>query len=274
VAGELIWAFRIMRLPLRDAGGGQIGRVQDIVAVPAAAGGLPRVTGFVAESQRRRIFVNANRIADLGGHGMRTAQLGRRPEPVQGPPRRGPIGRDVIDHRVGDETVSDVAIHPVDDPRGRHRVRDRQGAPDPAQPAAAQAELSGSSTSTRCPACSRRSAPSRPRPPACATCTPRGRRRRAGMPLTQRRQLAAAMDDERLADLLEELPEPEQIRLIEELDLGRLMGVLDEMEFDDLADLLARCPASSGAGSSRRWMPRTPTWCAACSPTRRRRRAA
>ena len=58
------------------------------------------------------------------------------------------------------------------------------------------------------------------------------------MPLTQRRQLAAAMDDERLADLLEELSEPEQIGLIEGLDLDRLMGVLDEMEYDDLADLL------------------------------------
>ena len=58
------------------------------------------------------------------------------------------------------------------------------------------------------------------------------------MPLSQRRQLAAAMDDERLADLLEELPEPEQIRLIDGLDLERLLGVLDEMEYDDLADLL------------------------------------
>ena len=58
------------------------------------------------------------------------------------------------------------------------------------------------------------------------------------MPLAQRRQLAAAMDDERLADLLEELPEPEQIRLIEGLDFDRLVDVLDEMEYDDLADLL------------------------------------
>ena len=62
------------------------------------------------------------------------------------------------------------------------------------------------------------------------------------LPLTQRRQLAEAMDDERLADLLEELPEAEQLRLIEGLDLDRLIGVLDEMEYDDLADLLAEMP--------------------------------
>jgi Mg/Co/Ni transporter MgtE len=50
------------------------------------------------------------------------------------------------------------------------------------------------------------------------------------------------MDDERLADLLEELPEAEQLRIIEGLDLDRLVGVLEEMEYDDLADLLAEMP--------------------------------
>jgi Mg/Co/Ni transporter MgtE len=50
------------------------------------------------------------------------------------------------------------------------------------------------------------------------------------------------MDDERFADLLEELPEAEQVRLVEGLDLDRLIGVLDEMEFDDLADLLGEMP--------------------------------
>ena len=58
------------------------------------------------------------------------------------------------------------------------------------------------------------------------------------LPLARRRQLAAAMDDERLADVLEELPEAEQIHLIGGLDLDRLIDVLDEMEYDDLADLL------------------------------------
>ena len=90
------------------------------------------------------------------------------------------------------------------------------------------------------------------------------------LPLAQRRQLAAAMDDERLADLLEELPEEEQVRLIEGLDLDRLVGVLDEMEYDDLADLLGEMSGEQRGASSRRWTPRTPTSCAACSPTRRR----
>ena len=56
----------------------------------------------------------------------------------------------------------------------------------------------------------------------------------------QRGQIAEAMDDERLADVLEELPEEEQVRIVESLDRDRLEGVFDEMDFDDLADLLGQ----------------------------------
>ena len=118
MAGELIWAFRVMRLPLRDAGGAHIGRVQDIVAVPGRPGDPPRVTGFVAESQRRRIFVNANRLADLGGHGLRLRSWDVDLNPFKSRPGEVLVGRDVIDHKVGEETVSDVALHPVADKSG------------------------------------------------------------------------------------------------------------------------------------------------------------
>ena len=36
MAGELIYAFRIMRLPLLDAGGAVIGRLDDIVVIALA----------------------------------------------------------------------------------------------------------------------------------------------------------------------------------------------------------------------------------------------
>src|SRR5207248_10756932 len=59
------------------------------------------------------------------------------------------------------------------------------------------------------------------------------------LPLSRRRVLASALEDDRLADLLEELSEDEQVRLVEGLDQERLARVLDEMEADDAADLLA-----------------------------------
>jgi Mg/Co/Ni transporter MgtE len=67
------------------------------------------------------------------------------------------------------------------------------------------------------------------------------------LPLSRRRVLAEAMEDERLADLLEELSEDEQVRIVEGLDLERTARVLDEMEADDAADLLGEFPAGRRA---------------------------
>ena len=58
------------------------------------------------------------------------------------------------------------------------------------------------------------------------------------LPLSRRRVLASALEDDRLADLLEELSEDEQVRIVEDLDLEKAARVLDEMEADDAADLL------------------------------------
>ena len=84
------------------------------------------------------------------------------------------------------------------------------------------------------------------------------------MSASRRSQLAEAMDDERLADLLEELPEAEQLRIIEGLDIDRLVNVLEEMEYDDLADLLAEMPGEQRTRVPWRWTKRTPTSCGAC----------
>jgi Mg/Co/Ni transporter MgtE len=60
---------------------------------------------------------------------------------------------------------------------------------------------------------------------------------------SRRSQLAAALDDEELADLLEEMPEQDQIRLLDGLELERSADVVEEMQPDDAADLLAEMPA-------------------------------
>ena len=62
------------------------------------------------------------------------------------------------------------------------------------------------------------------------------------MSATRRSQLAAALDDEELADLLEEMPEQDQIRLLASVGLERSADVVEEMEPDDAADLLAEMP--------------------------------
>jgi CBS domain-containing protein/sporulation protein YlmC with PRC-barrel domain len=56
---------------------------------------------------------------------------------------------------------------------------------------------------------------------------------------TLRADVVAAMDDERLAEALEELPEDEQVDVIASLDTERAADVLEEMDPDDAADLIA-----------------------------------
>ena len=70
MAGEVIYAFRVVRLPLLDAGGSEIGKIVDVVVVPGRPGTPPRVVGFVASSQRRRIFVNSARVAGVDNDGV------------------------------------------------------------------------------------------------------------------------------------------------------------------------------------------------------------
>ena len=123
MAGELIYAFRVMRLPLLDAGGSSVGRIVDLVAIPGRPGRpgepaiAPRIVGFVANVQRRRIFVNANRIGELNSDGARLKSWDIDVNPFK--PRAGEvvIGEDVIDRRVGDETVSDIALEEHTDGR-------------------------------------------------------------------------------------------------------------------------------------------------------------
>lgn len=238
---DRIYAFRVMRLPLLEPSGSPIGQIRDIVLLPPTTADAPRVLGFVAESQRRRIFVNAARIAELDNGGARLRSSEVDVNPFKRRPGEVLVSADLIDKKVGAESVDDVILRPavgrssaweVANIRlvaaSRSPLRRRRGVrlvewrevatlfgTDPmAAEAAALRDLHPSDVAAKV----------------------------RGLPLQHRRQLAAAMDDERLADLLEELPESEQLRLIETLDLDRLVSVLEEMEYDEAADLLAEMP--------------------------------
>jgi Mg/Co/Ni transporter MgtE len=59
----------------------------------------------------------------------------------------------------------------------------------------------------------------------------------------RRGEVAAALDDERLADVLEELPEDDQVEILGELESERAADVLEAMDPDDAADLLGELSA-------------------------------
>jgi Mg/Co/Ni transporter MgtE len=63
------------------------------------------------------------------------------------------------------------------------------------------------------------------------------------MPQKRRVDVALALDDDRLADILEELPEDDQVRLLSALGDERAADVLEAMDDDDAADLLGELPS-------------------------------
>jgi Mg/Co/Ni transporter MgtE len=65
-----------------------------------------------------------------------------------------------------------------------------------------------------------------------------------GLPLKRRYEVADALDDERLADVIEELPDSDQTDLLSHLDAERAADVLEAMNPDDAADVLAELPAT------------------------------
>lgn len=237
MASQPIYASRVMQLPLVDGEGATLGRVEDLVLVPPHRGGAPRVIGFVAAVQRRRIFVNAGRVGevDQAGVRLRSAAIDLR----HFVKRAGEItARELLDRRVADESVADLALQPTQGRASTWEVAtvalaSRTGFRRRVVRVVPWGDVTGLFDTVGVP---RELAAYRDMHPSdVATAVRR-------LPLARRRLLTAAMDDERLADVLEELPEEDQVRLIAELDVARAAHVLEEMAPDDAADLLAEMP--------------------------------
>ncbi|MGI8794411.1 MAG: magnesium transporter MgtE N-terminal domain-containing protein [Acidimicrobiales bacterium] len=235
-----IFVTRLVRLPVVGPEGVPIGRIDDVVLTPAAPASVPRVLGFVADVQRRHIFVNANRIDDIGPTGARmvkgTVDLRRFEQRPGELLARG----DIIDLPFEGLVVNDL---------GLVRSTGAIGGWEVSSVALATGGLLRRRTGKVLPWYDAR---------AVFDAGPMGRHLTAlrelhpadvaaslaHLPQERRQALAEAMEDDRLADLLEELPEEEQIEIIKALDLARAADVLEEMDPDDAADLLAEMTAA------------------------------
>lgn len=62
------------------------------------------------------------------------------------------------------------------------------------------------------------------------------------LPSKRRQEIAAALDDERLADVVQELPVDDQTDLLAHMEVDRAADVLEAMDPDDAADLLGELP--------------------------------
>ena len=106
-----VFASRLKGRPLLDSEGMTIGRIRDIVILPAAGSEPPRALGLVVTLQRRRIFVNLGRITEISIDGAHlngsTVDLDRFTR------RTGEIlASELNGKQTEDGTVVDVAIVP------------------------------------------------------------------------------------------------------------------------------------------------------------------
>lgn len=237
-----IFTSRLTGRQLLDSEGLSIGKVRDVVILPSASGDPPWVLGVVVTLQRRHIFVNLGRIAEISVDGVHL--------------RGGTIDLRRFSRRTGESLASELY--------GKHAG---SGAVIDVGITPSQRRRGGWEVSTLAVSNSRMLA-LRPWPTA-STLVPWDKYPELFKPAvmaeqlinlremhptdlanavevmsaTRRRELAEALRDEELADVLEEMPEQDQIRLLAGLGVERSADVVEEMEPDDAADLLAEMPA-------------------------------
>jgi CBS domain-containing protein len=239
MAERLVYVSRLVQLPLVGADGAEIGHMADVVLTPSGGGRPPRVNGFVVAVQRRRVFIGAARVAEIESEGVRLRRGAVNMRQFQLRPGEQLVVAELMRKRLRGRKVTDAAITP---------------APEPYSWELATVALGGSALPRRRPPeivdWSEAGELFANDPPASRQAAEIGQLHPVEMaeairklPLSRRRILAAALEDDRLADLLEELSEDEQVRIMEDLDLEKAARVLDEMEADDAADLLGEFSA-------------------------------
>lgn len=250
----LVYLARLAGTPIFDPNGDQVGRVRDAVARPRPGSAPPRVLGLVAEiGAWRRIFIPMGRVTsvDPGSVVLSTGQLNLR----KFESRSGEILvlGELLDRRVTIQVedgaaarsgeVTDVAMcrsPGINDwELARIAVRERTGRLGRAHLNQFDwAEVGGLVSPTAEQGTQGLlSLVESMRAADVATMM-------LDLPKRRRVELAAALEDVRLADVLEELPEHEQLEIIAALGRDRAADVLEEMEPDDAADLLAEMPVS------------------------------
>jgi flagellar motility protein MotE (MotC chaperone)/sporulation protein YlmC with PRC-barrel domain len=243
-ATSSIFVSRIKGLPMLDPNGEQVGRVKDVVIQNRSGRRSPKVKGLVVELfAHRRIFFPMERVHSIDPNQVIVSGLvnTRRFEARE---REVLVAAQLFDRTVqrdgakGSETIFDVAIQ-------RTRARDwelaevalREVARRPFQrPHVTIVEWSEVPDFIDLPA--PRDAEQQAMRLSELKAADVARELHDMDPLL-RAEVVAAMDDDRLAEALEELPEDEQVDVIASLDTERAADVLEEMDPDDAADLIA-----------------------------------
>jgi flagellar motility protein MotE (MotC chaperone)/sporulation protein YlmC with PRC-barrel domain len=242
-----VFVARLAGLQVFDPNGDQVGKVRDVVVALRPDNRPHRVLGLVVEVLgRRRIFVPMTRVTSVDSGQVITTGLVNMRRFEQRPSETLVLG-ELLDRTVtipetgATATVFDIAMEQART-RDWHlsRVAVQLGAKRFGRKGQTQIlewqEVSGLiGTEAGQGATHLLAALDTMRPADLAGVMHDLSPKRRG-------EIAAALDDERLADVLEELPEDDQVEILGQLARERAADVLEEMSPDDAADLIAELP--------------------------------
>ncbi|MGW5054158.1 magnesium transporter MgtE N-terminal domain-containing protein [Actinokineospora sp. NPDC004072] len=248
VATTRVFAAQLVGLPVFGPDGESIGKIGDLVAGLRGDGAPPRVLGLVVElATRRRIFVPMLRVAAIEPQAVTLATgLVNMRRFTQRPHEALVIGQ-LLDARVTvletgrTAVVVDTAMEPTrtrDWVLSRIAVRERTGRLGRRGPVEvldwSQVRAPGVTELVGQPQDAHRLLALFETMRAADVA-----KAMQELPPKRRYEVADALDDERLADIIEELSETTQTDLLRHLDEQRAADVLEAMAPDDAADLLA-----------------------------------
>jgi Mg/Co/Ni transporter MgtE len=243
-----VYVARLVGLPIFDPQGDQVGKVRDLVVAIRSETNQPRVLGLVAEVfGRRRIFVPMTRVTHIDSGQVYTTGLLNMRRFEQRPTETLVIGQ-MLDRTVtiasGPDadtvsgTVFDVGMEQV---RTRDWVLSRVAVQEPGKGLRRRGQTHVAEWRDVVGLVGRE-----PTQGATHLIAALNEMRAADaahvihdLPPERRTAVVAALDDERLADVLEELPDEDQVEILEHLDSERAADGLEEMSADDAADLIA-----------------------------------
>lgn len=232
-------------LPVIDPQGDPVGRQRDVIVMLRPNRQPPRVLGLLVEvQQRRRIFVPIGRVTSIDATAIVfTTGMVNLKRFEQRPGEKLVLG-ELLDRRVTlVETGEPATI--VDLAMERSRIRDWEVTRAAVRLHGPRIGRRGELRQVDWDAISGLSAVSEPQGaehllavlsemrPADVASTLKD------MPVKRRIEVAHAFDDDRLADILEELSDDDQVEILSGLKDERAADVLAAMDPDDAADLLA-----------------------------------
>jgi flagellar motility protein MotE (MotC chaperone) len=234
-----------------DEDGDQVARIRDVVVQLAGSKERPRVLGLVGEVVgKRRVFLPITRVTAIeGGQVISSGLINMRR--FQQRPTETLVLAELVDRRVrllsaadgrAEVQIKDVAIEqtgPGDWEIGQVYV----------QHPAKGLRRRGDSTIVDWEALTGFTPAEAEQQEAVSLLASFERMRPADVARAvhelnpkRRDEVIAALGDERLADVLEELPEDDQVEILGHLGVERAADILEEMDPDDAADLLGDLP--------------------------------